>query len=181
MIQCSPRDQRGQWPPTPVPLGTISLVPLELGHVNQTLPGVEETLCVKVSSLLAPLVHMTSLTASCPTLTLSNGDITLDVNTSPTPVNTVATLTCNPTFVLSGGATRTCTDTASGGMWSGSTLTCIGKQSYCKVTIIIIVSLQGHVMIYPTTSLMEPLPIHQPLHVLMGALPLTLVGWGSLW
>ncbi len=136
MIRCSPRDQRGQWPPTPVPLDTISLVSLEQGHVNQTLPGVEETLSVKVSLLLAPLVYMTSLTASCPTLTLSNGDITLDVNTSPTPVNTVATHTCNPTFVLSGDATtRTCTDTASGGMWSGSTLICIGKQYYgykCK-------------------------------------------------
>ncbi len=47
MIQCSPQDQRGQWPPTPVALGTISLVP-EQGHVNQTLPGVEETLSVKV-------------------------------------------------------------------------------------------------------------------------------------
>ncbi len=39
MIRCSPQDQRGQWPPTPVALGTIYLVP-EQEHVNQTLPGV---------------------------------------------------------------------------------------------------------------------------------------------
>ena len=52
MIRCSPQDQRGQWPPTPVALGTTSLVP-EQEHVNQTLPGVEETLSVKVSSFIA--------------------------------------------------------------------------------------------------------------------------------
>ncbi len=52
MIRHSPQDQRGQWPPTPVTLGTISLVP-EHEHVNQTLPGVEETLSVKVSSFIA--------------------------------------------------------------------------------------------------------------------------------
>ncbi len=52
MIRYSPQDQRGQWPPTPVALGTISLVP-EQEYVNQTLPGVDETLCVKVSSFIA--------------------------------------------------------------------------------------------------------------------------------
>ena len=126
MIRHSPQDQRGQWAPTPVALGTIYLVQ-EQEHVNQTLPGVEETLSVKVSSLLlVPVV--TSLTASCPALTLSNGDITYITDTSPIPVGTVATHTCNATFVLSGDATRTCTDSASGGMWSGPILTCIGKH-----------------------------------------------------
>ena len=73
-------------------------------------------------------VHaMPSFTASCPALTLSNGDITYTVNTSPIPVGTVATHSCSATFVLSGDATRTCTDSASGGMWSVPILTCIGK------------------------------------------------------
>ncbi len=56
MIGRSPQDQRGQWPPTPVALGTISLVP-EQQHVNQTLPGVEETLSVKVSSFQCNRIH----------------------------------------------------------------------------------------------------------------------------
>ena len=73
---------------------------------------------------------MTSPTASCPALTLLNGDmITYNMNTSPIPVDTVATHTCSATFVLSGDATRTCTNSASGGIWSGSMLTCSGKQS----------------------------------------------------
>ena len=76
---------------------------------------------------------MTSLIASCPALTLSNGDITYNYTTvtSPIPVGTVATHTCSATFVFSGDATmaRTCTNSASGGMWSGSILTCIGNFS----------------------------------------------------
>ncbi|XP_064386406.1 uncharacterized protein LOC135334956 isoform X2 [Halichondria panicea] len=65
--------------------------------------------------------------ASCPALTLLNGDmITYNMNTSPIPVDTVATHTCSATFVLSGDATRTCTNSASGGIWSGSMLTCSG-------------------------------------------------------
>ncbi|XP_064386417.1 receptor-type tyrosine-protein phosphatase alpha-like isoform X4 [Halichondria panicea] len=64
--------------------------------------------------------------ASCHALTLSNGDITYIMDTSPIPVDTVATHTCNVMFVLSGDATRTCTKSASGGVWSGSMLTCIG-------------------------------------------------------
>ncbi len=119
---------------------------------------------------------MTSLTASCPALTLSNGDITYIMVTSPIPVGTVATHTCSATFVLSGDATRTCTDSASGGMWSGPMLTCIGKHLLSIKVPIIMVSLQGHVRTYPT-SLMESLLIYQPLlHVGMGVLPLTLVG-----
>ncbi len=80
--------------------------------------------------LLVPLVYMTSLTASCPALTLSNGDITYNVtDASPIPVGTMATHICSATFVLSGDATRTCTDSSSGGMWSGSILICIGNFS----------------------------------------------------
>ena len=56
MIRCSPQDQRGQWPPTPVTMGTIYLVP-EQEHVDQTLPGVEETLSVKVSSFQCTRIH----------------------------------------------------------------------------------------------------------------------------
>ena len=76
--------------------------------------------------LLVPVV--TSLTASCPALTLSNGDITYIMNTSPIPVGTLATHSCSDSFVLSGDATRRCTGSASGGMWSGLMLTCIGKH-----------------------------------------------------
>ncbi|XP_064386229.1 CUB and sushi domain-containing protein 3-like isoform X1 [Halichondria panicea] len=64
--------------------------------------------------------------ASCPALTLSNGDITYTMDNPPIPVGRVATHICSDSFVLSGDATRTCTDSASGGMWSGSMLTCIG-------------------------------------------------------
>ncbi|XP_064386146.1 uncharacterized protein LOC135334769 isoform X3 [Halichondria panicea] len=64
--------------------------------------------------------------ASCPALTLSNGDITYIMNTSPIPVGTLATHSCSDSFVLSGDATRRCTGSASGGMWSGLMLTCIG-------------------------------------------------------
>ncbi len=100
----------------------------------------EETLCVKVSSFIAcPFsVYMTSLTASCPALTLSNGDITYNVTitVSPIPVSIVATHTCSATFMISGDATRTCTNSASGGMWSGSILRCIGKQSSLVVSLI---------------------------------------------
>ena len=121
---------------------------------------------------------MTSLTASCPALTLSNGDITYTVDTSPIPVGTVATHSCSATFVLSGDATRTCTNSASGGMWSGPILTCIGKLLSSIKVPIIMVSLQGHVRNYPA-SLMESLLIHRPLlHALMRVLPLILVGWG---
>ena len=120
---------------------------------------------------------MTYLTASCPALTLSNGDITYTMDNPPIPVGRVATHICSDSFVLSGDATRTCTDSASGGMWSGSMLTCIGKLLSSIKIPIIMVSLQEHVRTYPA-SLMESLPIHQPLlHVLMGVLPLTLVGW----
>ncbi len=52
MIRYSPQDQWGQWPSTPVTLGTISLVP-ELENVYQPTPGVEEILSVKVSSFIA--------------------------------------------------------------------------------------------------------------------------------
>ena len=81
--------------------------------------------------LLVPVMYMTSLTASCPALTLSNGDITYTMVTSPIPVGTVATHICSATFVLSGDATRTCTDSGGRGMWSVPILTCIGKQSHC--------------------------------------------------
>ncbi len=75
---------------------------------------------------------MTSLTASCPALTLSNGSITYTTVTSPIPVGTVATHICSAMFVLSGDATRTCSKNASGGMWSGSILRCIGNLVLIK-------------------------------------------------
>ena len=96
---------------------------------------------------------MTSLTASCHALTLSNGDITYIMDTSPIPVDTVATHTCNVMFVLSGDATRTCTKSASGGVWSGSMLTCIGKHLLSIKVPITMVSLQGHVRIYPISPM----------------------------
>ncbi len=109
-------------------LGIILLV-LVQEHVNQTLPGVEETLSVKVSSFIACPFSVLDHTASCPALNLSNGDITYTMDTSPLPVGTVATHTCRATFVLSGDTTRTCTNNSGRGMWSEPMLTCISKQS----------------------------------------------------
>ncbi len=63
---------------------------------------------------------------TCPDLTVpANGMIDYNMGTaSLRPVDTVATYTCNTGYTLNGDSTRVC---VSGGIWSGSTLTCQGK------------------------------------------------------
>ncbi len=69
---------------------------------------------------------------TCPDLTApANGMISYNMGaTSPRPVDTVATYTCDTGYTLNGGTTRTC---GSGGSWSGSPPTCQGIRStrYC--------------------------------------------------
>ncbi len=71
-----------------------------------------------------------SLSASCSTLTLLNGNITYNRGSSPIAVGTVATHSCDNRFVPSRDGTRTCTDSGAGGVWSGSPLTCLSELHY---------------------------------------------------
>ena len=69
-------------------------------------------------------------------LSLTDGVIAYNPNTTPRVEGTTATHVCNTGFELSGGPVRTCQ--ASNGMWSGQVITCAGENLCCDCVGVIL-------------------------------------------
>ncbi|XP_064386408.1 uncharacterized protein LOC135334957 isoform X2 [Halichondria panicea] len=113
----------------PVERGGVVISGLDPGtNYDLTVtPSNEDNITGVAATATAPTTVNTQPTNPPPTcsdlIALTNGMISYNMGpaSSPRPVNTVATYTCDTGYTLDGGTTRTC---GSSGVWSGSAPTC---------------------------------------------------------